>query len=189
MFKNMLKEFLVKFREIVENTTPAGVDPFNGDTSEKLNEEMRTTFHQTVAQGPFVHKQAQPNMQPMIAVLCASVKALGQKNWSKSVRLMKCSHSTVNNALNLDTGNGVHVVEWQVDSTFGVHPDFKSHVSRTVTFKGGKGLAINVPAKQKLNTESFTVAEPVGVDCALPLALWVPPFLKEQGHKGKGKHH
>ena len=26
---------------------------FCGDTSKKLNEEMKTTFHQTVAQGPF----------------------------------------------------------------------------------------------------------------------------------------
>ena len=59
--KNMLKEFLVNFREIVENMTPAGVDPFNGDTSKKLNEEMRTMFHQTVAQGPFMCKQAWPN--------------------------------------------------------------------------------------------------------------------------------
>ena len=43
--------------------------------------------------------------------------------------------------------------------------------------------AINVSAKQKLNMESSTVAESVGADCAPPLALWVPPFLKEQGHK------
>ena len=67
----------------------------------------------------------------------------------------------------------------------GVHPDFKSHVSRTMTFVGGKGSAINVLAKQKLNTKSSTVAELVGVDCTLPLVLWVPPFLKEQGHNIK----
>ena len=54
-----------------------------------------------------------------------------------------------------------------------------------MTFKGGKGSAINVLAKQKLNTESSTVAELVGVDCVLPLAPLVPSFLKEQGHKIK----
>ena len=110
----------------------------------------------------------------MIAVLCTRVKAPGQKDWNKPVRLMKHLHSTVNNVLTLDTRNGVHNVEWSVDLAFGVHPDFKSHVGGTMTFEGGKGSAINILAKQKLNAESSTVAELVGVDCMLPLALWVP---------------
>ena len=42
-------------------------------------------------------------------------------------------------------------------------------------FKEGHGSVINVSAKQKLNTESSTVAELAGVD------NWVPLFLKEQG--------
>ena len=88
------------------------------------------------------------------------------------MRLMKCSHLTVNNTLTLDAGNRVHNVEWSVDSVFGVHPDFESHVGRTVMFKGGKGLAIGVSEKQKLNTESSMVAELVGVDCVPPLVLW-----------------
>ena len=101
------------------------------------------------------------------------------------LRLMKCLHSMVNDTLALDAGNGVHNVEWLVDLAFGVHPDFKSHVGGTVTFERGKGLAINISAKQKLNTESstVTVAEPVEADCVLPLALWAPSFLKEQGHE------
>ena len=100
----------------------------------------------------------------------------------KPVRLMKWSHSTTNDASTLDTGNGVHNVEWSVDSAFGVHPNFKSHVGGTMTFKDRRRSAINVSAKQKLNAKSSTVAELVGVDCMPPLALWVPPFLKEQGH-------
>ena len=46
---NMLEEFPVKFKETLE--MPAGVDLFSEDNGEKLNEEMRTTFHRTVAQG------------------------------------------------------------------------------------------------------------------------------------------
>ena len=78
------------------------------------------------------------------------------------VRLMKHLHSTVNDTLTLDAGNGVHDVEWLADLAFGVHPDFKSHVRGTMTFEGGKGLAIDVSAKQKLNTKSSTVVELVG---------------------------
>ena len=105
------------------------------------------------------------------------------------MRSMKCLHSTKNNALTLDAGNGVHNVEWSVDSAFGVHPDFKSHVRGTMTFKGGKGSAINVSAKQKLNTESSTVAEPVGVDCTLHSVLWVPLFFERTRTQGEGKCH
>ena len=67
-------------------------------------------------------------MQPTIAVLCTRVEAPGQKDWNKLVRLMKCLHSTANGTLTLDAGNGVHNVEWSMDSAFGVHPDFESHV-------------------------------------------------------------
>ena len=42
--ENVLKEFPVEFKEINENTTPAGVDTFREDLSKKLNKEMRTIF-------------------------------------------------------------------------------------------------------------------------------------------------
>ena len=94
-------------------------------------------------------------------------------------------HSTKKDVLTLDAGRGVHNVEWSIDSAFGVHPDFKSHVGATMKFKEGHGSVVSSSAKQKLNTESSTVAELVGVDHALPLALWAPLFLKEQGYKVK----
>ena len=94
---------------------------------------------------------------------------------------MKFSHATADNALAFSVVNGVHNVGWSVDLAFGVHPDFKSYVGRNMFFKGGKGSPINISAKQKLNTESLTMAESVGVDCVLPLVLWVPLFLKESG--------
>ena len=59
--KNVVDKFSIKFEEIWENMTPAGVDLFSRDTSVKLNKEMRTIFHQTVAQGSFVCKRAQPD--------------------------------------------------------------------------------------------------------------------------------
>ena len=86
-----------------------------------------------------------------------------------------------NDALTLDARNGVHNVEWLMDLAFGAHPDFESHIGGTMKFKEGHRSVTNVSAKQKLNTESSTVAELVGVDQVLPLALWAPLFLKEQG--------
>ena len=77
---NMLNEFPTKFKETMENITPAGVDLFSEDGSEKLNEEMKTIFHQTVAQGSFVCKRARPDTQPTMAVLCTRVKAPGERD-------------------------------------------------------------------------------------------------------------
>ena len=48
--KNMLQEFPIKFKEIIVNMTPAGVDSFSKDLSEKLSKEMKRVFLQTVAQ-------------------------------------------------------------------------------------------------------------------------------------------
>ena len=117
-----------------------------------------------------------------MSVLCTRVKSPGHKDWGKLVLMMKFSHATQNDILTLDAGKGdIHNVEWLTDSAFRVHPDFESPMGTTMTVKGKKDLAINVSAKQKLNTESSSIAELVGVDCALPLALWVPPFLEAQG--------
>ena len=65
--------------------TPAGVDLFGEDNSKKLNEEMKTVFHRTVAQGLFACKRARPDAQPTMAALCARVKSPGQKDWNKLV--------------------------------------------------------------------------------------------------------
>ena len=50
-------------------------------------------------------------------------------------------------------------------------------------FQGGLGSPIQMSLKQKLNTDSSTTAELVVVHQALPMVLWVPLFLEEQGYK------
>ena len=66
---NVSKEFPVKFKEMNGNIASAGVDLFSEDLSKKLSEEMKTTFHQTVAQDLFSCKRAKPDTQPMMLVL------------------------------------------------------------------------------------------------------------------------
>ena len=66
-----LKEFPVKFKEANGNITPAGVDVFSKDLSNKLSEEMKIVFHQTVAQGSFLCKRVRPDVQPTMSVSCA----------------------------------------------------------------------------------------------------------------------
>ena len=58
---NVSKAFPVKFKEVNGNVVPAGVVLFDKDLSKKLGEEMKTVFHQTVAQGSF-HAREQGQM-------------------------------------------------------------------------------------------------------------------------------
>ena len=96
--------------------------------------------------------------------------------------MMKCLSCTVEEVLTLSAKNGKSTIEWYIDASFAVHPDFKSHTGASMMFEGGKECVINNSAKQKLNTGSSTTSELVGVDHVLPLVIWVPLFLKAQVH-------
>ena len=73
----------------------------------------------------------------------------------------------------------MQVINWWVDASFAVHPDYKSHTG--VTMSMGKGSPISLSCKQKINTRSSTEAELVGVNDAMGLILWVRNFLIAQG--------
>jgi len=47
----------------------------------------------------------------------------------------------------------------------------------------GKGSMYSILVRQKLNTKSSAEAKLVGVDDAMPMALWTRYFLKTQGYK------
>ena len=72
-------------------------------------------------------------------------------------------------SLNL-IGNPDGEIKWWVDASYAVHPDYRSHTGIAMSL--GKGTAINVSTKQKINTKSSTEAELVGADDAMPYVLW-----------------
>ena len=88
-----------------------------------------------------------------------------------------------NDMLTLSVDQGISSIEWYVDVTFRVHPDYKIHSGGVMKFKGGKGMPLQKSVKQKLMTSSSTTAELVGVNDLLRKVLWVPLFLKEQGYE------
>ena len=74
----------------------------------------------------------------------------------------------------------IQIQQWWVDSSYAVHPDFKSHTG--IAMSMGKGTPIASSHKQKMNTISSTEAELVGASEATQYILWVNNFLKEQGY-------
>ena len=87
--------------------------------------------------------------------------------------MMKCSTHTKNDTLTSSVGDGVNKLEWFIDASFTVHPDFRSHTGVTSGFGGGLGSPVNVSLEQKLNADSGTVSELVAVHQGPPIVSWL----------------
>jgi hypothetical protein len=155
---------------------------FSEDKSKKLSEKEKEIFHRIVAKGLFLSKRARPDILPIVSVLCTQVKSPGKRDWARLIRLLKYMKNTEEDVLVLNARNGIGSVEWYIDASFAVHPDFKSHSGAIMKFSGGKGAVQSMSCKQKLNTSSSTTAELVAVDNILPLVLWTPLFMECQGY-------
>jgi hypothetical protein len=135
------------------------------------------------AKGLNLCKRARPDTQLTIAVLCTKVKDSNKADWGKlAVRLMRHMSGAKRKRLTLSAGDPC-CVKWHVDTSFAVHPDFKSRAGATVSFDDGKGAVQSISRKQKLDEKSSTEAELVGVDNMSVMMLWTKLFLEEQGYK------
>ena len=160
----MLDEFPVKFKAKESVANPATSDMFDVGEEKYVDTVERELFHRTTAKALFLCKRARPDIQPIVAVLCTRVKKPTVKDFSKLVRMMKYLNCTKNDTLLLSADEGLSTIEWFIDASFAVHPDFKSHTGASMRFGGGKGCPLNNSAKQKLNTSSSTTSELVAVD-------------------------
>ena len=70
---------------------------------------------------------------------------------------------------------------WNIDASFTVHSDCKSHTGACLTLRHGS--VISLSKKQKINDKSSTEAELVGVDDAMTFVMWI------RGHNLNGVHH
>jgi hypothetical protein len=116
----------------------------------------------------------------VIAALCTRTNDPNQDDWKKLIRLLKFVNGTRKDKLILSAEN-LHVLKWYVDSSFAVHPDFRSHTGGTFTY--GQGSPITMSRKQKLNTQSSTEAELVGADDMSVMILWTKLFMEAQGYE------
>jgi hypothetical protein len=179
---SMIEEFPIKFdgEKIVPN--PAAADMFEAESGKLLPTEKKELYHRFTAKALFLCKRARPDIQPIVSVLCTRVKQPTEKAFSKLIRMMKFLSSTRKDTLKLSAGDGINKLEWFVDASFAVHPDFRSHTGATFRFGGGLGSPIQMSVKQKLNTDSSTTSELVAVHQCLPKILWAKLFIEAQGY-------
>ena len=171
---NMVDTFPIKVGEEDTSTCPLGNKLFEEGIGALLSQKDKDQFRTTTAKGLYISKRARPDIQLTVAVLCTS-------DWDKLIRLLKFLNGIRKKKL-IITASYLTVIKWYVDSSFAVHPDYKSHTGATMMFDGGKGSIMNLSRKQKLNTRSSTKLELMGVDDASVLMLWTKLFLEALGY-------
>jgi len=153
------------------------------EDSPPLSKKKAEQFHTTTAQGLFLSKRGRPDVCISIAYLTTRVRCPNEDDWLKLVRMMKWLIQTINDVLYIEiyiTNEKNIQVDWYVDASFAVHPDYRSHTGIAVVL--GKGSVINISRKQSINTRSSTEAELVGADDAMGPLLWTDNFLASQGY-------
>ena len=81
--------------------------------------------------------------------------------------------------LTLEAEN-LQIAKWWVDASFAVHSDMKSHTGGVLSL--GCGAVYSTSTCQKLNTQSSTEAELLGINDVLLQILWTQYFLEAQGY-------
>jgi hypothetical protein len=151
--ENMINEFPVKLGKKDVAKTPAGDNLFNLGTGAELDTKRSKVFHTFVAKGLFLCKKIRPDIQQAILLLCTRVKDQNQADWEKLMRVMKYLNGTRDKYLTLSADN-LRVVKWYVDTSFAVHPDFKSHTGAVMML--GRGVIQSIARKQRMNLGSST---------------------------------
>jgi hypothetical protein len=178
--KSMIDDSTIKLEMKDKAPTPATEKLFSVDEKSKsLDGAKAEEFHTIVAKGLFACKRARPDIHSAIAFLCTRVKKPTEADWQKLIRLLKYLNGSRDDKLHLRV-DSVNVINWYVDASFAVHPDFKSHTGAVMTM--GNGAIQSMSPKQRLNTKSSTEVELVGADDSSTLVLWTKLFLEAQGH-------
>ena len=95
----------------------------------------------------------------------------------KNRRFIKYLKETVYLPLVIGT-DGSRTLTWNIDASFAVHPDCKSHNEAYLILRHGSLLSLL--SKQNINTKSSTEAELVGVNDAMTFVIWMKNFFESQ---------
>ena len=148
------------------------------ETSKKLDDARRETFHSFVMKAMFLCKRGRPDVQPAISFLASRVKEPNEGDWKKLLRVLLFLKTTREELLALEADDTL-TLKWFIDAAFAVHADMKSHTGSTFTL--GKGMIVSDSTKQKVNSRSSTEAELIGVDDRISKILWIKRFIEYQG--------
>ena len=119
--------------------------------SQSLSIKDTGLFHQHVARLLVASKRARPDIQVCVAFLYTRVISPNEQDYKKLGRVIGYLKETVHLPLVIGA-NDSGTLTWNIDASFAVHPDCKSHIGACLTL--GHGSVLSISAKQKINTKS-----------------------------------
>jgi hypothetical protein len=180
--KSMIEVFPDKLSG--KTKTPWNENVFKVDPNSKhLKTKQAKVFHTFVMKGMFLCKHGrQDSIQPAIAFMATRVTEPNEGDWKKLVKRMNYLKATRDDVPCM-SANDTGTIKWHVDAVFAIHKDMKSHTGATMTH--GFGTICSISMKQKVNTQSSTVAELVGFDDIISKILWSKHFMEAHGFEVK----
>lgn len=176
-----VKEILTTYESITGvATTPAGNNLFMvNDKSTLLLNVEKEYYHSLTAKLLYLGKRVRPDILTAISFLSKRVQAPTEQDLRKLQRVVQYIRGTADKGIILESNHHLSVLAY-VDSSFGVHEDFKSHTGCVIGI--GLGPVYAKSNTQKLNTKSSTEAELVGLSDSTTQVIWTRTFLIEQGY-------
>jgi hypothetical protein len=173
-----VQELLEPFKTVAKPVpTPAAANLFDQTESDPLNSVERALFHTIVAKLLYLAKRVRPDILLPVNVLCSRTQEPTQSDQRKLMRIIHYLSGSPDTGITLQVAQSVPSIF--IDTSFGVHPDGKSHSGAIVTL--GAGPLVVKSTKQRIVTKSSTEAEIVAVSDMAGEIISVQEFLKEQG--------
>jgi hypothetical protein len=160
---------------------PAANDLYDIRDSPKLPSQKSDDFHSRVAKLLYLAKRVRPDILQPVIFLTSRVRESTLDDWDKLDRILRYINATREIGIRLHAGKSRIIEYAYIDSSFGIHPDFKGHTGILITIGGGPIYVKST--KQKLVTKSSTEAELVGISDGLSMVIWVRNFLISQGYR------
>ena len=173
---DMLTEYGVAPRS--RSATPATVDLFMHEGSpEPVSGDQKEMFRSRVAKILYLAKRVRPDLLLLCSILASRVNAPSIQDWNELERALRYINSTKDLGVRLEIGREL-TVDAYVDSSYGVHPDGKSHTG--VSMSLGRGCIYGHSSKQRIVTRSSTEAELVALSDSASVALGMREYLLAQ---------
>jgi hypothetical protein len=170
-----VEQIIKDWSHLPMKSTPGARDTFQLDeASVPLSEQLRQSFHSTVARILYLSKRVRPDTLTVVSFLCTRVTKATKQDQSKLERLLGFLRNTKTKKLYLRGMSNRQLMAF-IDAAFALHFDSKSHTG--VLFVIG-GVVIYVASrKQKCMAKSPTEAELVGLTDNLGLVELFHEFL------------
>ena len=123
------------------------------EDSPRLPTKDADLFHRHVARLLFASKRARPDIQVCVAILYTRVKALTEQDYKNLDKVISYLKETVHLPL-VVSANDSGRLTWNIDASFAVYPDCKSHTGACLTLGHGSILSMPCPGTQPHGIDS-----------------------------------